>query len=283
MSAGDDPTPRPEEDERARPPEPASGAPGTGENGDLALVEPPPQRRRRLWRLLALLVVIGIGGAIWAYTPLTRFSEAEAWLNLLQTMRGTPWTPAILVLAFVAAGFAMFPISILVSLSGMLFGPTLGFIYALIGSVISALVLFALGRLYGRPLVERLGGPRAVALSDRLRRHGFISVTLLAMMPVAPFTIYNLGAGASRVRLHHFIGGTAIGMSPAMLALVIFGEGLTRLVTHPDVTSALLVLAAVALVGVIGFAANAWYLRRRRARRQAERLLQQQAAGGGEP
>jgi hypothetical protein len=59
-------------------------------------------------------------------------------------------------------------------------------------------------------------------------------------------------------------------MSPAMIALVAFGEGLTQLVTHPDLGAALLVLLAVALVGVIGFAANAWYLRRRRARRNAQ-------------
>ena len=48
-----------------------------------------------------------------------------------------------------------------------------------------------------------------------LRRRGLIAITALRLVPLAPFTVEGVVAGAVGIKLWHFMVGTAIGMLPA--------------------------------------------------------------------
>ena len=41
-------------------------------------------------------------------------------------------------------------------------------------------------------------------------------------LPVAPFTIVNMVAGASHIKLGDFLLGTALGMAPGIVAIMVF-------------------------------------------------------------
>jgi uncharacterized membrane protein YdjX (TVP38/TMEM64 family) len=49
-------------------------------------------------------------------------------------------------------------------------------------------------------------------------------MTLLRLVPVAPFFVEGVVAGAVRLKLWHLLAGTAIGMLPGTLAATVFGD-----------------------------------------------------------
>ena len=71
------------------------------------------------------------------------------------------------------------------------------------------------------------------------------------MVPVAPFTLINMVAGASHIRFVDYLLGTALGMGPGLVVLVLFGRQLGEAIADPGLTEvALLVAAAAAWLGL---------------------------------
>jgi phospholipase D1/2 len=151
---------------------------------------------------------------------------------------------------------------LLITTAGMLLGPVLGFIYALAGSLASAALLFLIGRQLGKDGVRRLAGRRLYAIGRRLARNGIGAVILVRLAPVAPYSVVNLVAGVSQLRLRDFLIGTGLGMAPGTAALVVFGDQLEDLLKRPDPDN-ILALALIAAALVLGaFALLRWSRRR---------------------
>jgi len=53
-----------------------------------------------------------------------------------------------------------------------------------------------------------------------MAKQGILTVAMIRNIPVAPFTIVNLIAGASHIRLKDYLIGTALGMLPGRLGVV---------------------------------------------------------------
>jgi uncharacterized membrane protein YdjX (TVP38/TMEM64 family) len=87
-------------------------------------------------------------------------------------------------------------------------------------------------------------------------------MTLLRLLPVAPFTVVNLVAGSSGIRFRDFLLGSAIGMLPGIALLAMFGDWLGDWLRRPDGANlAVLVgatLAVITLAILLG-----WWARRR--------------------
>lgn len=95
------------------------------------------------------------------------------------------------------------------------------------------------------------------------------AVTVLRMLPVAPFLVVNLVAGASQLRLRDFLLGTALGMTPGIVAVAVFSDRLAAALEDPS-PSAFATLALV-LAGLGLAALGVRWLLARRARRRAGR------------
>ncbi|MFO7918033.1 MAG: hypothetical protein R6V13_08145 [Anaerolineae bacterium] len=85
----------------------------------------------------------------------------------------------------------------------------------------------------------------------------------MRIVPVAPFAVLNLLAGAMHISLRDFAIGTTVGMLPGIIALAIFAEGLLSLIGQADLHA-----VALILVGVLGLAGLAWLGKRLLAYRQ---------------
>ena len=73
----------------------------------------------------------------------------------------------------------------------------------------------------------------------------------MRLVPIAPFFVISMVAGAIRIRLSHFLLGTAIGMLPGTLAATVFaGQLQTALHSPGDVNYWL--IAGIALFFVAG-------------------------------
>ena len=117
------------------------------------------------------------------------------------------------------------------------------------GAVFGAVLGYALGRSLWRDAVRRMAGRRLNRLSERLARRGALSVAALRVVPVAPFTVVNLAAGASHIRFGDFLLGTG----PGTVALCLLADRAVAAVLDPGAVSAiaLMLLAAVVVAGAV--------------------------------
>ena len=80
------------------------------------------------------------------------------------------------------------------------------------------------------------------------------------VVPIAPFAIVNMVAGASHIRLRDMVLGTALGMAPGTVIMAFFVEQIVAAFRQPGPLAAAIVLGLLALVAVGGWAARK-YLR----------------------
>jgi uncharacterized membrane protein YdjX (TVP38/TMEM64 family) len=83
---------------------------------------------------------------------------------------------------------------------------------------------YYLGRRMRRDTVRRLAGEKLDRMAQVLKKHGLLAMTLLRLVPLAPFAIESIVAGAIHMRVWHVAAGTAIGLLPGTLATTIFGD-----------------------------------------------------------
>ena len=213
-----------------------------------------------MWlRVLAVAAICGLCIAAWQWILVTPMNPAQvsAWA---EPYRHAWYTLPMVMLAFIALG--LFPVLLLITATGIAFGPVLGPIYALAGCLASASIGFAVGRWLGVRRVERLGGEWTKRVTRALHRNTTLAVFFVRKVP-APFTLVNIAIGASTVRYLDFIVGTLLGMGVMVIALAGFGYQLTQALRNPSPATlggaALFVGAPLTL---------AWYINRalRRAR-----------------
>lgn len=224
---------------------------------------------RKIFLLLLALVFLVALGLLWQWLAARDLLDANTLFALMQgslAWRDMPWAGAVVVGAYLVASLTLFPLSILVILTGLLFGPVWGFIYSLIGTLAGSVLTFWLGRRLGRDALLRHGGTRLQGLSRYLAGRGIRTMTLVSLLPLAPFTLTNMMAGAFHIRFRDYMLGTIIGLTPGLAAIILLGSQLGTLLTAENrrelAWAAGGILAGIALL----YALKRWADRRRRHR-----------------
>jgi uncharacterized membrane protein YdjX (TVP38/TMEM64 family) len=220
--------------------------------------EIPERDRPLLWRFGVSVLVLVLLGAAWRWTPLSEWAAPERLAALGAWLREADLGPLIATGSIALASLLMVPITVLIAAAGLVFGWQLGFPIALGGALIGTGLGWGLGRLLWRDVVRRLGGRRLNRLSRILADTGVVSMATVRLIPIAPFTVVNLVAGASQLRLRDCLLGTLIGMAPGTLVLTAFSAEAKRAVLDPGWGT----LSTVVAIGVLG-AWGIWRLRRR--------------------
>ena len=199
-------------------------------------------QRPLVWlRVTGVAVFFGIALAAWAWTPV-RDVDPQMLSSVFRPYRNVWYALPLVVGVFVVLGLALVPVVLLIAATGIVFGPVLGPLYAMAGSLASASAGFAIGRWMGAGRVEQIGGERIARVMHRVRGNGTLAVFLVRKVPV-PFTLANVVVGASSIRFRDFIIGTTLGMTAIVVALAGFGYQLTRVLYEPSAAS--LVTAAL--------------------------------------
>jgi phospholipase D1/2 len=195
--------------------------------------DPPPGSRKRIAGGVGLLVGLLALAAAWRWTPLGDWLTVDRLVSFSGEISESPWGFLLAIGAFVVGSLLALPVTLLIAASAVVFGPWYGFLYSLLGGLLSAVVNFGIGQGLGRDAIRRLAGKRVNRLSARLSRRGLLTVIALRIVPVAPFVVVNLVAGASHIRFRDFTLGTLLGLAPGTLALSFFAEGLLSAVRVP--------------------------------------------------
>src|SRR5688572_9326738 len=169
-------------------------------------------------RLLGLALALGIAsGLVW----LLMGGDLDTVRALVESTG--PWGPVVYVVLHVLLTLVPVSKNLLAGVAGALFGFAGGIALSWVGSVVSALVGFAVARRLGREAVAQMTGPRIGRVEDVLRHQGVVAVVVARLTPVLPFTVVNYGAGVSAVSLRDYLVGTAVGVLPGSVGYAALG------------------------------------------------------------
>jgi phosphatidylserine/phosphatidylglycerophosphate/cardiolipin synthase-like enzyme/uncharacterized membrane protein YdjX (TVP38/TMEM64 family) len=177
--------------------------------------------------LLALVLV-------WSYTPLARWADPEVLMPALASVRDKWWVYPLLLGGYVIGGLLLFPLTVLIAVTGMMLGPLTGFVTALTCGMASAWTGYLAGGWTGAEAIRNVSGRTFRAIYRGLQNQGIVTVAALRMVPVAPFTVVNMVMGAARVRPRPYFIGTALGLVPGVFVLTMVGDRLREVWRSPD-------------------------------------------------
>jgi uncharacterized membrane protein YdjX (TVP38/TMEM64 family) len=214
---------------------------------------PATQALQRRLKRRALLLALGIASLLglalfWSAGKL----ELGPLLAQLQS-RGAALGSGLALLGAAVGLTLAVPLSVLSLLLIAAFGPWQGFLCSMAAALLSASISHAIGRGLGHQALLRLAGPRVRQLSERLGGRGVWAVIMLRLLPLAPFAVVNMVAGATHIRLRDMLLGTAIGMSPSTMAMAFFMETILLALQHPGRFGWLWLSLLLAVLGL------AWY------------------------
>ena len=162
------------------------------------------------------------------------------------------WPAIVLMASYTPANFVMFPRPLITLFAALGYGPWLGFALAITGIMISALVLYYTGRFMREDRLRKLAGDKFERVTNAWRGNSLTASVAVCIAPIAPFVVVGMVAGASRIKLWHFLLGTAVGMLPGTVATTIFANEISNAIDDPSKINYWVVALVVAvLVGLM--------------------------------
>ena len=195
-------------------------------------------RRRGLngpaWGKLAAIAAIAAAlFIIWRYTPLAEALSAKqitAWAEWIDQFS---WSPLLVMAAYTPAALMLFPRPLITLLAVIAYGPWLGFATAIAGLMLAAALIYCGGRALPSGTLRRLAGERIDRTGKALRGRSFVAALSLSIVPIAPFPVVAMAAGAAGIRLWPYLAGTALGMTPGTLAATVLADQLKKALKDP--------------------------------------------------
>lgn len=177
---------------------------------------------------IALIVWPATLLTLWAILALSGAAPQEAVARGLAAVGTGPAAALALLLAYALRAVLLFPMTVLTVFAGFALGPVWGAVGAVLGTLLSASLAYALARWLrrgaepapvgsGAAQDPRAAHSRRAAWAARLRSHPFEAV-LTARAAAVPGDLVNLLAGAWRIPFLAFALGTMLGGLPGILA-----------------------------------------------------------------
>lgn len=212
------------------------------------------------WRALGVSFVLfgGVGLLFLFGAQMLGFSGAatvERWLGAADG----PWALPAAVAAFAGLAFLGVPQFMLIAAAVVAFGATTGFAYSWIGTMVSSLVGFYLGRIGGGRALRTFSSPGVGRFMDLVGRNGFFASLIVRLVPSAPFIVVNMAAGVTPMRAVDFALGTGLGIVPKIALTAFASNSLTRLLRGQGGAGHVVALTATVVIWLsIGWMASKW-------------------------
>ncbi len=212
-----------------------------------------PENQRPAYRqFIKIFLIVGAVlslAALWRWTPLGKWLNLDTVTASAHWLKAHPFSPLLVPLAYVVLGLVSFPVTLLIMATIIVYGPWWGSLYAVVGTVLSAMSLFLLGNVLGKNIVSRFSGSLINRVNQRLSKSGLVAVITFRIIPVAPFSLINLVAGVSAISLKDFCLGTLIGIIPGIAAISLVADRLAESLRQPDMSSFTALFVAVLVLG----------------------------------
>jgi phospholipase D1/2 len=227
---------------------------------------------QRMWTPRTVLAVAGTVAAlaglalVWHTTSLRDLTDIGYVASVISRYSQSALAPLFAVMVFVLGGLVVFPVIVLIAATAAALGPWIGAFSATAGVLASSLLLFMIGRFLGHKRLQSLLGARALRVQRRIVGKGVVAVAMIRMVPVAPFSLVNVLAGASQLRLTDFLIGTVIGMAPGIITMAALGAQIADFAKNASWSNAiplgLTILLWIAVCLAVQFVVTWWSGRR---------------------
>ncbi len=194
----------------------------------------------------------------WHYTPLAEWLTVERVSALAEDFGHRWWAPFAVVLAYTPASMLLIPRPLITLAATIAFGAWLGFAYGMAGILLAGAATYGLGRLLKRETVHRIAGPRVTQICETVKAHGLPAVIAARFVPIAPFWVINMVAGAIRIRFWHFMVGTSLGILPGVLAATVFGDQFGDALKDPGGVNYWYIAGMVVFFGLMFIIVRRW-------------------------
>jgi len=192
------------------------------------------QRRTRWLRAGSAAAAVLALAAVWRFTPAQEWIEPARLVAQVEPLLTSPLAPLWAGAGVALAACLFVPVTALIAACGLLFDWAPGFAAAFGGSLVAAAAGYGAGAFLWRDTVRRLAGRRLNEVSRSLARRGVLSLAVVRVVPIAPFQVINLVAGASHVGFRDYLVGTILGMGPGTLLLVAFSDRVGEALADPS-------------------------------------------------
>jgi uncharacterized membrane protein YdjX (TVP38/TMEM64 family) len=123
-----------------------------------------------------------------------------------------------------------YPAEILDAAVGYVYGFWVGLPLVMLGWILNAFVSYWIGRHAARPALWKVVGQDRFERLERVAETGGVTLLLgIRLVPVIPFSLFSMVAGAARVPIGRFIWTTVVGYLPITALFVYLGSELEEL------------------------------------------------------
>ncbi|MDV8009175.1 TVP38/TMEM64 family protein [Rhodococcus sp. IEGM 1318] len=164
------------------------------------------------------------------------------------------WGFAAFVVLYALLSATPFPASTLTIAAGLLFGLAVGASLVVVAATGGAYLAYWFARALGRGQVARSEWGKLRKLDGMLGRRGLMSVLIVRLIPLFPFSLVNYAAGISAVGQRDYVLGTLVGIVPGTIGFTALGAYGTSPLSWPF---------AAALLAVLLVSVGSWLLARR--------------------
>ena len=213
----------------------------------------------RAWRSVAVsFVLFGGVGIVFLFGAkalgLGSPDDVREWLT---AARG-PWALPVAVAAFAVLAILGVPQFVLIAAAVVAFGPWQGMAYSWIGTLVSSLVGFWLGRAFGARMLRDLHSRGVDQFMALIGKNGFTASLIVRLVPSAPFIVVNMAAGMTPMSLWAFTAGTAIGIVPKIALTAFAGNSVVQALNGGGAGHIALLAGAAAIWIAAGLVARRW-------------------------
>jgi uncharacterized membrane protein YdjX (TVP38/TMEM64 family) len=213
----------------------------------------------KAWRTLTIsFLLFGGVGLIFVFGAQALGFSGEATVERWMGAASGPLALPVAVAGFAVLAFIGVPQFMLIAAAVVAFGGWTGFVYSWIGTMVSSMVGFYLGRAAGAKALDRFSGAGVKRFMDHVGRNGFLASLIVRLVPSAPFIVVNMAAGVTPMRVVDFAAGTAIGIVPKIALTAFAGDSIARAM-RGDLGRDVFWLVVVAAAWIaVGWAARLW-------------------------
>jgi uncharacterized membrane protein YdjX (TVP38/TMEM64 family) len=204
-------------------------------------VTPPPGSR---WRRIAVVVlacgiVVAVASSDAVYTQLMRLLAVTE-----RAIAANPIAGAALFVLFAALSgmLAFFSSAVVVPVAVNAWGPTRSAALLWIGWILGGACAYAIGRLVGRPVVDRIARDKLARYEQKIGRETPFGLVVLFQLAM-PSEVPGYFLGLVRYRFHRYLMVVAIGEFPYSIGTVLLGDSILNRQVLPFIG-----LTAVALI-----------------------------------
>jgi len=179
--------------------------------------------------------------------------DEEGTAKLQETIESFGIFGAIVFILIVAIEVIVAPIPglPLYLIGGAIFGGIKGGIYALIGNIIGSAICFHIGRLIGKPYVDKIFDKKKTKnVMDLIESRGPFFIFLVRLNPITSSDLFSYASGLTKMRFSYFITATTLGLVPYAFFPSIIGNYLTQL-NYLSIIGLLFLLLITFMIGLV--------------------------------